>query len=46
MIKFNYAEPEFKVLIVKAEDVISTSLDIVDDKWQSDEVGGNELFSI
>jgi hypothetical protein len=35
MIKFNYNEPEFKVVLSKTEDVIATSLTLVDQTWDA-----------
>jgi hypothetical protein len=35
MIKFNYNEPEFKVIVSATEDVIATSLDPVDLTWDT-----------
>lgn len=40
MIKFNYNEPEFKVIVSVSEDVISTSLDPVDMTWDTNLEGG------
>ena len=42
MIKFNYNEPEFKVIVSASEDVITTSLEVADQTWDTG-TGGNEL---
>lgn len=50
MKKFNYNEPEFKVVISAAEDVITTSLGVASDEWDTNKHGGtvstNGLFTI
>jgi hypothetical protein len=35
MTKFNYNEPEFKVVYASSEDVIATSLTLVDQTWDA-----------
>ncbi len=40
MRKFNYNEPEFKVIVSVSEDVISTSLDPVNMNWDTSPEGG------
>ena len=50
MKKFNYNEPEFKVVISAAEDVITTSLVVASDEWDTNKNNGtistDNLFSI
>jgi hypothetical protein len=52
MMKINYNEPEFKVVKAMGEDVIATSLDIVDKTWDqgqtsnANNVDVNDLFSL
>lgn len=52
MRKFNYNEPEFKVVMMASEDVIATSLDEVKDDWntgtgsESGTVNPYDLFSV
>jgi len=55
MIKFNYNEPEFKVVKALSEDVITTSLDVVNHTWEAGSGNGgvsgdgpdlDDLFSV
>ena len=50
MRKFNYNEPEFKVVIPATQDVITTSLIVASDEWDTNKNGGSistdSLFSI
>ena len=48
MKKFNYAEPEFMVVKALTEDVISTSLDVVPETWNtnSNDVNINDIFTV
>ena len=52
MTKFNYNEPEFKVVEALSEDVITTSLDQVSDAWNtgsgnnSGTIDAGSLFTI
>ena len=50
MRKFNYNEPEFKVIVSATQDVITTSLDVASDEWDTNKNGGSisadSLFTI
>jgi hypothetical protein len=48
MMNNNYREPEFKVVKALTEDVISTSLDVVSDTWNTnnEDVDINDIFSL
>ena len=48
MKKFEYKEPEFKVVSTNAQDVLTASLDIVSDAWDtgSNNHGGGIAFGI
>jgi len=50
MRKFNYNEPEFKVIVSASQDVITTSLDVASDQWDTNRNGGSidagSLFTI
>jgi len=50
MKKFNYNEPEFKVVNMSKEDVLTGSLDVVDTTWDTKPGGGgidvNDLFNM
>ena len=50
MRKFNYNEPEFKVIVSATQDVITTSLDVASDQWDTNKNGGsidvNDLFNM
>jgi hypothetical protein len=50
MTKFNYTEPEFKVIITATQDVMTASLEVASDEWDTNKVGGNisadDLFTM
>ena len=50
MKKFNYIEPEFKVVVSATQDVITTSLTPASDDWDTNKNGGTistgDLFSV
>ena len=50
MIKFNYNEPEFKVVKMSTQDVLTGSLDVADTTWDTAEgagtIGAGSLFNI
>lgn len=43
MIKFNYNEPEFKVIVSASQDVITTSLEHASDQWDTNRISGGTL---
>ena len=50
MTKFNYNEPEFKVVAMSSQDVLTASFISVDDNWdtkgKNDTVNANDLFGL
>ena len=50
MTKFNYNEPEFKVVAMASQDVLTASFESVTDDWdtkgQNDTIDAGNLFSM
>jgi hypothetical protein len=50
MTKFNYNEPEFKVVNMSSQDVLTASLDSVNKDWDTiqkdDAIGANDIFGL
>ena len=43
MTKFNYNEPEFKVVTMSSEDVLTASVELIDENFDSGKVDGGSV---